>query len=63
MIIAGLVPLVIIGLHSVGGWSGLQDQVAQTQLGSAAFSTWGGVGVGNWTNPLGDWRSVRCRTP
>jgi SSS family solute:Na+ symporter len=23
VIIAGLVPLVIIGLHSVGGWSGL----------------------------------------
>src|SRR6476661_5030892 len=35
VIIAGLIPLVIIGLHSVGGWSGLQDKVAQTKLGAA----------------------------
>src|SRR6476661_2679372 len=58
VIIAGLVPLVIIGLHSVGGWSGLQAKIDHTELGAAAFSTWGGVGVGSWTNPLGDWIGI-----
>jgi len=58
VIIAGLVPLVIIGLHDVGGWSGLQDKIGHTKLGASAFSTWGGVGIGNWTNPLGDWIGI-----
>ncbi len=58
VIIAGLIPLVVIGLHNVGGYGGLQDRVSQTELGSAAFSTWGGSNVGNWTNPLGDWIGI-----
>src|SRR5260370_32794689 len=58
VIIAGLVPLVIIGLHSVGGYSGLQAKIDHTKLGAAAFSTWGGVGIGHWTNPLGDWIGI-----
>ena len=58
VIIAGLVPLVIIGLHSVGGYSGLQDKIDHTKLGAGAFSSWGGVGVGHWTNPLGDWIGI-----
>ena len=58
VIIAGLVPLVIIGLHSVGGWSGLQAKIAHTKLGASAFSTWGGGAVGHWTNPLGDWIGI-----
>lgn len=58
VIIAGLVPLVIIGLKSVGGYSGLKAKVGHTSLGAHAFSTWGGVGVGHWTNPLGDWIGI-----
>ena len=58
VIIAGLVPLVVIGLHSVGGWSGLQAKIDHTKLGASAFSTWGGVGIGHWTNPLGDWIGI-----
>jgi solute:Na+ symporter, SSS family len=58
VIIAGLVPLVIIGLHSVGGWSGLQAKIGHTKLGANAFSTWSGVGTGHWTNPLGDWIGI-----
>lgn len=58
VIIAGLVPLVVIGLHNVGGYSGLKEKVSQTELGPAAFSTWGGSNVGNWTNPLGDWIGI-----
>src|SRR6476660_1722764 len=58
VIIAGLVPLVVIGLHSVGGWSGLQTKIDHTKLGASAFSTWSGVGVGHWANPLGDWIGI-----
>ena len=58
VIIAGLVPLVIIGLKDVGGWSGLQAKVDHTKLGASAFSSWSGVGVGHWTNPLGDWIGI-----
>jgi SSS family solute:Na+ symporter len=58
VIIAGLVPLVIIGLKSVGGYGGLKAKVGHTALGAHAFSTWGGVGVGHWTNPLGDWIGI-----
>ena len=59
VIIAGLVPIVIIGLKDVGGWSGLKARVsADTVLGDRAFSTWAGTGVGNWSNPLGDWIGI-----
>jgi SSS family solute:Na+ symporter len=58
VIIAGLVPLVIIGLDDVGGWSGLQAKIEHTSLGAAAFSTWGGTQAGSWTNPLGDWIGI-----
>ncbi|MDT4909962.1 MAG: solute:Na+ symporter, family, partial [Pseudonocardiales bacterium] len=58
VIVAGLVPLVVIGLHDVGGYSGLKEKVTHTALGPNSFSTWGGVGVGHWTNPLGDWIGI-----
>src|ERR671939_113984 len=51
VILAGLIPLVIVGLSKVGGWGGLKAAVNKP----AFFSTWGGTGVGSWTNPLGDW--------
>jgi SSS family solute:Na+ symporter len=58
VILAGLIPLVIVGLHSVGGWGELTDRVKQTALGEPGLSTWGGTAVGNWTNPLGDWIGI-----
>jgi SSS family solute:Na+ symporter len=59
VILAGLIPLVIIGLHAVGGWGGLKDQVTQkTELGAAAFSQWGGSAPGHPSNPLGDWIGI-----
>ncbi len=58
VIVAGLVPLVIIGLHDVGGYSGLKARVAKSALGPNSFSTWGGTNVGHWTNPLGDWIGI-----
>lgn len=57
VIIAGLIPVVIVGLVKVGGWSGLKDKVQHTSLGTHAFHTWSGTGV-HWTNPLGDWIGI-----
>jgi len=54
VILAGLIPIVVVGLVRVGGWSGLQTAVNDP----AFFSTWGGTQVGNWTNPLGDWIGI-----
>jgi solute:Na+ symporter, SSS family len=58
VIVAGLVPLVVIGLHSVGGYGGLKEKVAHTALGPNSFSTWAGTEVGDWSNPLGDWIGI-----
>jgi len=58
VIVAGLVPLVVIGLHNVGGYSGLKEKVTHTALGPDSFSTWSGTNVGHWTNPLGDWIGI-----
>jgi solute:Na+ symporter, SSS family len=58
VIIAGLIPLVWIGLADVGGWSGLKAKVSSQPGLSGHFSTWGGTAVGNWTNPLGDWIGI-----
>jgi SSS family solute:Na+ symporter len=60
VILAGLVPLTIVGLRAVGGWSGLQDKVtAAKALGPLALQPWEGTAPGNVTNPSGPtgWRS------
>src|SRR5450631_4092037 len=38
VIVAGLVPLVVIGLHSIGGYAGLKEKVTHTALGPNSFS-------------------------
>jgi SSS family solute:Na+ symporter len=53
VILAALIPLTIVGLHDVGGWSGLQDAVAKVKPNEDLFHSWKGTGVGNVTNPLG----------
>src|SRR5690349_14702076 len=58
VIIAGLIPIVIIGLKDVGGWSGLKEKVLAKPGTEGFFSTWGGTHVGHWTNPLGDWIGI-----
>src|SRR5690242_16660071 len=62
VIIAGLIPLLIIGLKGVGGWSGLKEKVAANAatptMQQHAFDTWAGTGIGHWTNPLGDWLGI-----
>ncbi|QCR44063.1 Na+/galactose cotransporter [Curtobacterium sp. SGAir0471] len=58
VIIAGLVPLTIVGLHRVGGWSGLTEAIKQTQ-GVQHLQTWTGTGIGDVTNPIGaNWLAI-----
>jgi len=59
VILAGLIPIVVVGLAKVGGWSGLKHSIeSKGPEGAALFSQWGGVGVGHPTNPLGDWIGI-----
>ena len=54
VILAGLIPLVVVGLHDMGGWGGLTDKVAANKNGGDGFlHTWQGTAVGDVTNPLG----------
>jgi SSS family solute:Na+ symporter len=57
VIVASLLPLTIVALHSVGGVGGLKDRVRDAKpLGDPALHAWQGLGIGNVTNPLGsDW--------
>lgn len=57
VILAGLIPIVVIGLAHVGGWAGLQTAVLHTSLGQGAFHSWKGTGI-PWSNPLGDWIGI-----
>jgi len=60
VILAGLVPLTLVGLKAVGGWSGLQDKVSAAKaLGPLALHPWQGTGVGDVTNPIGaNWIAI-----
>ena len=58
VIIAGLVPLTIVGLHRVGGWSGLKSAIVETQ-GVQHLQAWAGTGFGDVTNPIGaNWLAI-----
>jgi solute:Na+ symporter, SSS family len=52
VILAGLIPLTIIGLVKVGGIDGLFEKVRQSPLGDAALHTWSNTGS-SADNPLG----------
>src|SRR4051794_19919736 len=59
VILAALVPLTIVALTDVGGWSGLQDMVRESKIGAGALHTWQGTAVSNTTNPIGaSWISI-----
>lgn len=51
VIIAGLLPITILGLVKVGGVSGLMDAVRESKLGEAGLHTW--QDTGGTDNPLG----------
>src|SRR3954464_8921363 len=52
IIIASLLPLTLVALHDVGGWSGLQDKIKGSPLKDSGLHAWQGVGVGSVTNPI-----------
>jgi solute:Na+ symporter, SSS family len=52
VILAGLVPITIIGLVKVGGINGLFEKVRQAPLGDAALHAWSNTGSAS-DNPLG----------
>ncbi|GGL21320.1 sodium:solute symporter [Sphaerisporangium melleum] len=52
VILAGLIPVTVLGLIKVGGFSGLADKVRRSALGDPGLHAWAGTGSGA-TNPLG----------
>jgi SSS family solute:Na+ symporter len=51
VILAGLIPITVIGLVKVGGVGGLTDAVRGSKLGEAGLHAW--QGTGSTDNPLG----------
>jgi SSS family solute:Na+ symporter len=51
VILAGLIPITVLGLVKVGGISGLKDAVRNSDLGEAGLHAWSGTGSSD--NPLG----------
>jgi SSS family solute:Na+ symporter len=60
VIVAALLPLTLVALHSVGGLSGLENKVkAFKPLGNAGLHAWRGLAIHHVTNPLqSDWVGV-----
>src|SRR3954465_8913942 len=53
VILAALIPISFVGLHDVGGWTGLQDKFKQTDVGEAGLHALQGTGPGHVVNPIG----------
>src|SRR5207237_10313638 len=51
VILAGLIPITVVGLQKVGGVHGLAQAVRGSKLGDAALHTWSNTGSSH--NPLG----------
>ena len=59
VIIAGLVPLVDHRpAQASAAGAACRTRSIRPSWAPARFSTWGGTGVGHWTNPLGDWIGI-----
>src|ERR1700750_371049 len=52
IIIAALLPLTLVALHDMGGWSGLEDKIKASPLKEGGLHAWQGVGIGHVTNPI-----------
>lgn len=52
VIVAALLPLTIIGMRRVGGWSGLKEQLAS----ESHFHTWPGMDISGFDSPV--WSAV-----
>lgn len=60
VIVAGLVPLTVVGLHRVGGWNGLKTALMGTDgVSRLHLSAWQGTSIGDVTNPIGaNWLAI-----
>lgn len=60
VIVAALLPLTLVALHSVGGVDGLRHKVEHFKpLGKPGLNAWEGLAIHHHTNPLGsDWIGV-----
>jgi SSS family solute:Na+ symporter len=58
VIVAGLVPLVVLGLMKVGGPSGLADGVRNSTLGRAGLHTWADTGFGDQNPMQASWLGI-----
>lgn len=56
VIVASLVPLTLIGLHRVGGWSGLVAKVTASPGGAEQMQSWPGEALSGFDNPF--WSAV-----
>ena len=58
VIVAGLVPLTIVGLNRVHGWNGLTAALEKSESGKLLHA-WAGTSIGDVTNPIGaDWLAI-----
>ena len=53
VILAGLIPLAVVAVRSVGGFGELTRRVEASTLGEGGLHAWQGTGVGDVTNPIG----------
>src|SRR6476620_10762353 len=53
VILAALIPIAVVGLHDVGGWTGLQDKFKQTDVGEPCLHAMKGTGIGDVVYPIG----------
>ncbi len=51
VIVAALLPLTIVGLHTVGGWDGLKDKIASSSGGAEQLSSWPGTALSGFDSP------------
>ena len=58
VIMASLIPLTIVGLHNVGGVSGLSDKVKASTLGDAGLHAWQGLGIGSHNSLGANWIGI-----
>jgi SSS family solute:Na+ symporter len=52
IIVAALLPLTLVALHDMGGWSGLEDKIKASPLKEGGLHAWQGLGIGHVTNPI-----------
>jgi SSS family solute:Na+ symporter len=52
IIVASLLPLTLVALHDMGGWSGLEDKIKASPLKEGGLHAWQGLGIGHVTNPI-----------